>query len=79
MNLSPEVLAFVQSAVRLPEARLRQIDRGWDQLQPHRAVVAELLQNSEQLCQDLAGALRTREHPPVISLKRSITPLLGTK
>ena len=39
------------------KARLRQIDRGWDQLQPHRAVVAELLQNSEQLRHD-SGALR---------------------
>jgi hypothetical protein len=43
MALSQEVTAFVQAAVRLPEERLRRVDRAWDQLQPHSAVVAELV------------------------------------
>jgi hypothetical protein len=43
MALSQEITAFVQTAVRLPEERLRRVDRAWDQLQPHSAVVAELV------------------------------------
>ena len=43
MALSQEITAFVQTAVRLPEARLRRVDRAWEPLQPHRAVVAEVV------------------------------------
>jgi hypothetical protein len=57
MALSPDLVAFVQSAVRLPEERLKQIDRNWDELFPHRAVLAELVQSSEQMRQEV-GTLR---------------------
>jgi MoxR-like ATPase len=53
--LSPDLMAFVQSALRLPEERLKQIDRAWDQLYPHRAVLAELVQSSDQVRQDVAA------------------------
>jgi hypothetical protein len=55
MPLSPDLVAFVQSALRLPEERLKRIDRAWDQLQPHRAVLAELVQSSERVRQDVAA------------------------
>jgi hypothetical protein len=53
MPLSPDLLGFIQSAVRLPEERLRAVDRVWDQLAPHRAVLVELVQGSEQLRQSV--------------------------
>ena len=46
MALSQEVSAFVQAAVRLPEERLRRVDRVWERLQPHSAVVAELVRGN---------------------------------
>jgi hypothetical protein len=49
MALPPELLTFVQSAVRLPYDRLKRIDRDWDRLYPHRMVVSELVQSSEQV------------------------------
>jgi hypothetical protein len=72
MPLSPDLLAFIQSAVRIPEERLRAIDRVWEQLAPHRAVLVELVQGSEQVRQSvhalreytLAEARRVAaEHP----------------
>jgi hypothetical protein len=57
MALAPELVTFVQSAVRLPYDRLKAIDRAWDQLYPHRVALAELVQGSEQLRQDI-GELR---------------------
>ncbi len=39
--------AFVRAAVRLPRERLRRIDREWDSMHAHRAVVAELVQSSK--------------------------------
>jgi len=57
MALSQEITAFVQAAVRLPEERLRRVDRAWDRLQPHRAVVAELVQGNLEL-RDQVRALR---------------------
>jgi hypothetical protein len=48
-------VTFVQSALRLPEERLKRIDQAWDQLQPHRAVLAELVQSSERARQDVAA------------------------
>ena len=57
MAVAQEIMAFVQAAVRLPEERLRRIDRNWERLQPHRAVVAELVQGSQEL-RDQIRALR---------------------
>ena len=57
MALSPELTTFVQTAVRLSEERLRRVDRAWERLQPHRAVVAELVQGDPALS-DRAKALR---------------------
>jgi hypothetical protein len=56
MAISPDVLAFVKAAVRLPEDRLKQVDRAWDQLYPHRAVLAQLVQSSsDEVRRDVAG------------------------
>jgi hypothetical protein len=55
MPLSPDLVAFVQSALRLPEERLKRVDRAWDQLQPHRGVLAELVQSNERVRQDVAA------------------------
>jgi hypothetical protein len=49
MALLQEVTAFVQTAVRLPEERLRRVDRAWERLQPHSAVVAELVRGNPTL------------------------------
>jgi hypothetical protein len=57
MALPPELVTFVQAAVRLPYDRLKAIDRAWDQLYPHRVVLAELVQGSEQLRHQI-GELR---------------------
>ena len=57
MTLSQELTAFVQTAVRLPEERLRRVDRAWERLQTHRAVVAELVQGDLEL-HDQVRALR---------------------
>jgi hypothetical protein len=46
MALSQEVTTFVHAAVRLPEERLRRVDRAWDRLRPHSAVVAELVRGN---------------------------------
>jgi hypothetical protein len=59
MGLSQEVTAFVQAAVRLPEERLRRIDRAWERLQPHSAVVAELVRGNLAL---LEQARELREY-----------------
>ena len=57
MAISPELTTFVQTAVRLSEERLRRVDRAWERLQPHRAVVTELVQGDQGLS-DQAKALR---------------------
>ena len=57
MALSQEITAFVQTAVRLSEERLRRVDRAWERLQPHRAVVAEVVQGNPEL-RDQVRALR---------------------
>jgi hypothetical protein len=57
MAISPELTAFVQTAVRLSEERLRRVDRAWEGLRPHRAVVAELVQGDPGLS-DRTKALR---------------------
>jgi hypothetical protein len=49
MALSQEVTGFVQAAVRLPEERLRRVDRAWERLQPYSAVVAELVRGNPTL------------------------------
>ena len=49
MPLPRELLAFVQAAVRLPPDRLRRVERGWDSLQEQRALVAGLVQSSEDV------------------------------
>jgi hypothetical protein len=59
MALSQEVTAFVQAAVGLPEERLRRIDRAWERLQPHSAVVAELVRGNPGL---LEQARELREY-----------------
>ena len=72
MALSPELLTFVRSAVRLPSEVLKKIDRAWDRLYPHRGVLTELVQSSDQVRRDatelreyvLAEARRAAaEHP----------------
>ena len=57
MALSQEVTGFVQAAVRLPEERLRRVHRAWERLQPHSAVVAELVRGNLGLL-DQARELR---------------------
>jgi len=57
MSLSPELLSFIKSAVRLPPERLKQIDRTWEQLYSHRVLLSELVQASEQL-REAVRALR---------------------
>lgn len=57
MTLSQELTAFVQTAVRLSEERLRRVDRTWERLHAHRAVVAELVQGDQEL-HDQVRALR---------------------
>jgi hypothetical protein len=49
-----DLVTFVQSALRLPEERLKRIDRAWDQLQPHRAVLGELVQSSDEVRRDVS-------------------------
>src|SRR4051812_2028764 len=58
MSLSPEVIGFVRAAVSLPEDRLRRIDREWDRLQPHRAVMVEFLQAGPEELRNHARELR---------------------
>jgi hypothetical protein len=41
--------AFVQSAIRLPHSRLRQIDRQWDRLQVDRRVVSQVVQGNSEI------------------------------
>jgi hypothetical protein len=55
MALSPDLMAFVQTAVRLPAERLEQIDRAWRELYPHRTVVTDLVQSSAQLRQEVSA------------------------
>jgi len=57
MAISQELAAFVLAAVSLSEERLRRVDRAWERLQPHRAVVAELVQ-ADQGLSDQAKGLR---------------------
>jgi hypothetical protein len=52
--LPPHVLAFVQSAVRLPSERLKRIDRDWDQLFPHRMAVSEFVRSSEEVRREVS-------------------------
>ena len=59
MALFQELAAFVQAAVRLPEERLRRVDRAWERLQPHSAVVGELVRGSPGL---LEQAKELREY-----------------
>ena len=72
MALSPELLTFVRSAVRLPSEVLKKIDREWDRLYPHRVVLTEVVQSNDQVRRDaselreyvLAEARRAAaEHP----------------
>jgi hypothetical protein len=49
MPFHRDVEAFVQSAVRLPHRRLRQIDRQWDLLQNDRRVVSEVVQGNNEV------------------------------
>jgi hypothetical protein len=49
MPFDPHVEAFVQSAIRLPHSRLRQIDRQWDRLQNERRVVSEVVQGNNEI------------------------------
>jgi hypothetical protein len=57
MALTPELLTFVQAAVRLPYERLKKIDRNWDRFLAHRAVLTEFVQSSAEFRQE-AGDLR---------------------
>jgi hypothetical protein len=57
MTLTPELLTFVQAAVRLPYERLKTIDRNWDRFLAYRAVLTEFVQSSAEFRQE-AGDLR---------------------
>jgi hypothetical protein len=46
MPLEPEVVEFVQAAIRLPADRLRRIDRQWDKLSAERRVVSGLVREA---------------------------------
>src|SRR3954465_15965524 len=46
MTLEPEVVKFVQAAVRLPPDRLRRIDRQWDKLSAERRVISEVVRET---------------------------------
>ena len=46
MPLEPDVVEFVQAAVRLPPDRLRRIDRHWDKLGADRRVISELVREA---------------------------------
>jgi hypothetical protein len=46
MPLEPDVVEFVQAAVRLPPDRLRRIDRHWDKLGAERRVISELMREA---------------------------------
>src|SRR3954449_10662890 len=41
MPFDPQLVEFVQAAVRLPPDRLRRIDRQWDKLSVERRVISE--------------------------------------
>jgi hypothetical protein len=58
MTITPGLKAFVQTAVRLPEDRLSRVDRDWERLQPHRAVVTEVIQTGPEELRSQARALR---------------------
>ena len=49
MPFEPDVVAFVQAAVRLPHDRLRRIDRQRESLYMHRRVVNELIHGSNEV------------------------------
>jgi hypothetical protein len=51
-------MAFVRAAASLPEDRLRRIDREWDRLQPHRAVLVELFLGAPEELVNEARELR---------------------
>ena len=55
MAIAPELIAFIQTAVRLPEDRLRRIDRGWERLGVERALVAELVKASKEVREEVAA------------------------
>lgn len=57
MGFAPEIIAFVQTAVRLPQDRLRRIDREWERLVAERAVVSQLVRDSQEV-RDEVTALR---------------------
>lgn len=55
MAFAPELIAFIQTAVRLPEDRLRRIDRGWERLGAERAVVSELVKDSQEVREEVTA------------------------
>jgi hypothetical protein len=46
MPFEPQVVEFVQAAIRLPADRLRRIDRQWDKLSAERRVMSEVLRET---------------------------------
>lgn len=55
MGFAPELIAFIQVAVRLPEDRLRRIDREWERLAPERAIVAGLVRDSPEVREEVTA------------------------
>ena len=55
MGFPPELIAFIQTAVRLPEDRLRRIDREWERLGAERAIVSQLVQDSQEVREEVAA------------------------
>ena len=55
MGFSPDLVAFIQTAVRLPADRLRRIDRAWERLGPERAIVSELVQENQEVRKEVAA------------------------
>jgi hypothetical protein len=55
MGFPPELIAFIQTAVRLPQDRLRRIDRGWERLGAERVIVSELVKESQAVREEVAA------------------------
>lgn len=55
MGFPPELIAFIQAAVRLPEDRLRRIEREWERLAAERAIVSQLVKDSQEVREEVTA------------------------
>lgn len=56
MPFPPDLVTFVQAAVRLLHSRLRTIDLEWEGLHVHRRVITALVQASKDLRAEMVSA-----------------------